>query len=261
MSALRSLQREFQSFLLKPSSAMELVVVGTRRASARTRLAIYVDGYRLRLVKALEGDFPTLLAWLGSEGFRSLAAAYVDACPPRHFSIRYYGERVARFLREDAGYCEMPFLAEMAEFDWAIGTAFDAPDGPIADEAAVAAIPAELWPELRFRLHPTVQRTDLRWNVPALRKAVEDGAPVAEPQAYPQPVGWVIWRRDLRTYFRSLSVPERWALGAVHDGESFAEICEGLCAWLPEERVALQAAGFLRRWVEEGMVSSFESRG
>jgi hypothetical protein len=258
VSALRNLQREFQSFLVKPSSAMEALVVGTRRASARTRLAIYADAYRLRLLEALDGDFPTLRMWLGPEGFRSAAAAYIDACAPRHFSIRYYGERLAGFLEEDAGYRERPFLAEMAEFDWAIGAVFDAPDAPVAGEAAIAAVPAELWPELRFHLHPTVQRKDLRWNVPTQRKAVEDGVPIPEPQAYPQAVGWVIWRRDLRTYFRSLSVPERWALGAVRDGESFAGICEGLCAWLPADDVALQAAGFLRRWVDEQMISSFE---
>jgi hypothetical protein len=258
MKALRSLQRELQSFLLAPSRAPQGVFVGTAQAGEGVRLAIYADAYRLRLLEALEIDFPTPRAHVGPEAFRSVAADYIEACPPRHFSIRYCGERLAAFLRQDAAYSHRPHLAEMAEFDWAIGTAFDAPDAPVTAVEELASLPARAWPGLRLRLHPAVQLVDLHWNVPTLRQAVEAQAPLPELQPYPESTGWVVWRRELRTYFRSVPAPEREALRAVARDEPFASLCEKLCDYAAEGEVAGQAAVFLRGWVEAGMISSFE---
>ena len=186
MNALRSLQRELQSFLLAPSRAPQDLVVESEQTSAQVRLGIYADAYRLRLAEVLESDFPTLRSYVGAEAFRSVAGNYIEACPPRHFSIRYYGARLAGFLREHAAYRRSPQLAEMAEFDWALGTAFDAPDSSVVGVEAVAGIPAEAWPGLSLRLHPSTQILDLRWNVPVLRRAVEEQTPLPQPQPRPR---------------------------------------------------------------------------
>ncbi|MDF5996175.1 DNA-binding domain-containing protein [Pseudomonas aeruginosa] len=44
----------------------------------------------------LREDFPALQQWLGEESFEQLALAYIAAWPPRHFSIRWLGEKAAR---------------------------------------------------------------------------------------------------------------------------------------------------------------------
>jgi hypothetical protein len=256
VNALRSLQRELQSFVLCPSSSMEAEVVGTRRATAETRLRIYAEAYRLRLLEVLKLDFPTLRVWLGDEEFRSMALGYAEACPPTHFSVRYYGERLDSFLGTHASFQHRPFLAEMARFDWRLGEAFDAADGPTLDIETIAAIPALSWPRMRFQMHPSVRRTTLHWNVPSIRQAADQQAAAPALQPYAQAEEWVIWRRDLRTYFRSLPATECWALDAVLAGHCFAEICEGLCAWLAEDRVAIHAAMLLRGWTTEGMVGA-----
>ena len=44
-------------------------VAGTAKVGAPTRLAIYYDAYRLRLIEALDGNYPVLHGWLGDEEF------------------------------------------------------------------------------------------------------------------------------------------------------------------------------------------------
>ncbi|OGI49418.1 MAG: hypothetical protein A3E57_01595 [Candidatus Muproteobacteria bacterium RIFCSPHIGHO2_12_FULL_60_33] len=50
-------------------------------------------------------------------------------------------------------------------------------------------------------------------------------------------------------------VDEAWALDAARTGESFATICEGLCEWIDTQNVALHAAGLMKQWIADGIVS------
>ena len=63
-----------------------------------------------------------------------------------------------------------------------------------------------------------------------------------------------MWRRDYKTYWRSLDVHEAWAIETAANGGSFGAICEGLLEWVDAEQVALVAAGFLKQWIADQML-------
>ena len=75
------------------------------------------------------------------------------------------------------------------------------------------------------------------------------------PQRAEYPQRWLLWRQQLKTHWRSLDVHEAWALEQAAAGESFADICEGLLEWVDAEQVALVAAGFLRQWISDQLVT------
>lgn len=254
MNPLRRLQSDFQGYLCTYTGAMEDEIVGTETVDARTRLEIYATAYRLRLIEALEGDFIALRAQVGNEAFEAIARAYIDAHPSDHFSLRYFGRHLSRFLAETPPYCDDHLLSEIAAFEWGLTDAFDAADHTAATVEQMAAIAPALWPELTFTLHPSVVRLDLRWNAPVLWKAADQNQPLPEAQAAEYPIGWVLWRQDLQIYFRSLSVDQAWALDALRRGESFAALCEGLCEWIDPQNVAPHAAGLLKQWLTDGLI-------
>lgn len=254
MNGLRRLQQHFQEYVLARRGPIEQEIVGSATLDARARLGIYVEAYRLRLLEALETDYTALRAFLGEEGFAALGRAYIEQHPSRSTTLRDYGEQLSAFLRATPPWCHTPLLAELAAFDWALTTAFDAPDAPVATAADLAALPPERWPALTLAWHPSVIRLDLEWNAPAIWKAADQGQPLPAPQKAHQPVGWVVWRQNLQTFFRSLSVDEAFALDAARRGETFAELCERLCEWIDPQNVPARAAGLLRRWIEDGMI-------
>jgi hypothetical protein len=225
---------------------------------ARTRLAIYADAYRLRLLEALETDFVALRALLGAEEFEQLGRAYIDAHPSDHYSLRYFGRHLGRFLAQAAPYRDQPLLAEVARFEWALTDAFDAPDAGVAAVDDMAGVPPESWPGLRFALHPSLQRIELQWNVPAIWNAVDAEQPLPPPQPAEYPVGWMVWRQGLQIFFRSLSVDQAWMLDALRDGQTFAAVCEGLTEWVDAQHVALHAAALLKQWLEDGLITRIE---
>jgi len=252
---LRELQEQLQSHLLNGDPRIVQRIVGTPRVDAPARLAIYSDAYRLRLLEALRVDFPALHTLAGDAVFERIGRAYLDAHPSGHFSIRYFGQHLAAFLHTDDRWREQPVYAEMAAFEWALGVSFDAADSPLIGIEDVAAVPPAAWAQMRFDLHASLQRLDLYWNVPALWNAIDENQPPQAPVAAEHPLAWIIWRREMKTFFRSAPVDEACALDVLRQGENFAMLCEGLCEWFDDTQAASQAAVYLRRWVQDGLVS------
>lgn len=255
MSALAGLESALAAHILHADPAIATEVVGTARAPAAVRLGIYRDAYVLRIIEALDTDFPGLHALAGDDEWLTLTRAYIAAYPSMHFSLRMFGQHLATFLREAAPWQEHPVLAEMAEFEWAIAYAFDAADSSPVGIEDVAHIPPESWADMRLGFHASVTRIDLAWNVPAIWNAVKaDGTPPS-PDRAGVPVAWLVWRKRLHSYFRSLDLDEARALDGARAGRSFAEICEGLCDSMCADATPAHAAGLLKRWIEDEIVT------
>ncbi|MBX3653735.1 MAG: putative DNA-binding domain-containing protein [Ramlibacter sp.] len=256
-SRLRVLQRDVQRYVDEPAAPRAATwmrhVVDSGGVGAARRLGIYADGYRLRLIEALEADYPAVRHVAGETSFERWARGFIDDHPSRHPNLRWYGADFAGWLRRAAP--RRPALAELAGFEWAVGLAFDAADAPVITVDDLARVSPQLWPGLSFSLHPAVQRLTLWTNAPALWAAAETGLPLRARRG-DRATTWAVWRRELMPRYRTLPAVEAWALGAAARGRNFAQLCAGVCRWVPEAQAPLRAATLLRTWVVEGMVSA-----
>lgn len=253
MSDLERLQRQFQDYVVHGARDIERAIDATG-SDAGERLAIYAEAYRLRLIEALETDFVALRAFVGDD-FAAIARAYIDTHPSTHPSLRHFGQHLPTFLARDPRYVAQPVLADLAAFDWALTDAFDAPDAAVLTIDTLAALPPAQWAGMCLRPHPSLIRLDLYWNAAAIWNAADSGTPLPAAERAPHPIAWAVWRQNLHTYFRSLPAPEAWALDAVRAGRDFAAICEGLCEWIDPAHAAAHAAGLLKQWIVDGMLS------
>ena len=254
MSTLNDLEAAFQSHILTGDDRIRARIVGTDKVDADTRLGLYANAYRLRLIEALDTDYPGLHTLAGDEEFDRMARAYIDAHPSGYRSLRWFGDRLSEFLRSTAPWSGYPVFAEMAAFEWALSDAFDAADSDLASVDDMTALPPDAWPGLTFALHASVQYLDLRWNVPTVWKAIDTGAEPPALAEHGHPATWLLWRHDLLTHFRSLKVDEAWALDALRRGKNFAAICGGLTEWVDARNVAAHAAGLLKQWLTDGLI-------
>ena len=255
MTSLPRIQHDFQQYLLRGETAIEAHVVGTSRVPIATRLGIYGGGYGARLTEALQSNFPMLAQLLGEPDFETLAAQYVRSHDSTFASIRYYGARMAEFLGQEPAYAAAPILAEFARWEWAIAGIFDAADAVPVDLNVMASFAPEHWVGLKFAFHPAIERVDLTWNVPPIWKALSQDLEPPGAQLPDPPEQWLLWRRDLEVYFRSLTAAETAALDAARSGASFGEICTTLCGCVTEADAPAHAAGFLREWLQSGLIT------
>jgi hypothetical protein len=255
MMELRQLQREMQRALLGEENRIEACIADTPPLAKEARLHIYRHAYAARLIEALGDHYPVLHQILGDEDFEALGAAFVRAHPSVHRSIRWYGREVAAFLRMEAPFAEQPILAEIAAFEWCLAEAFDSADESVLDRSALASVEPAEWGTLAFRFHPSVRRLAFEWNAAAAWKAVSAEETPPAPERSAEVVEWLIWRRDLENYFRSLDSVEVIALDAALEGRNFAQICDALAVRLPEDEVPLRAATLIAAWLDVGLLS------
>ena len=305
---LEELERTVQAHVLAGGAlpdALERAV----QPPAVGRWEIYSAGYRLRLVEALAAQYPALAARLGAAAFAERMRAFVEATPSLHRSVRDYGAEVGAFLAAQAASDEDAMLAELAQFEWQLAAAFDAPDAVALAPADLAEVAAQEWPSLSFAPLPSVRRLQLTSNAvaawraataqagttqaattqaattqaataqaataqAAITAAPADSGVTAEQAAAPagantsaevpataqapvavrlDPVDWLIWRPQLTTQFRSCEPDEAVAFDTLAGGASFGELC-GLLLESHGDQAALQAAGWLKRWLTEGLL-------
>ncbi|HEY5739144.1 MAG TPA: DNA-binding domain-containing protein [Gammaproteobacteria bacterium] len=255
MTRLRNLQLRFQDYLLGSSEDIERDIVSTENARAEHRLGAYYNAYRIRLIDCLAIDYLALEKILGRTAFEELALDYLDHYPSTQPSVRWFGRHLPEYLHRVYGGQDREFLADLANWEWALTTVFDAADSEtllaLDDMARVAP---EDWPRLRFEFKPALRWLDLSWNAPPIRQACDAHREIPPQQRNQHPLRWLLWRRELKTHWRSLDVDEAWAFEQAANGADFAAICEGLLEWIDAEQVSLRAAGLLKQWVGDGLL-------
>lgn len=239
-------------------AAVEGQIDGDGRLSAVARLDIYADMYFYRLLDCLAEDFVAVRSVIGPERFHNLVTDYLLVHPSTHTSLRFAGRHLPGFLATHDLLAEWPFLADLARFEWALADAFDAPDAEPLQTTALAAVPATEWDALRFRLVPSCRILDLQWAVADVWTGVKGGGDPtsARIDGSVNPNAVIVWRQALRVFHRGLSRSERIAVGEITAGRAFGAVCERLAATEALESAATTLAGFLGRWIEDGLLTA-----
>ena len=134
---LPRLQRWMQAVIEQPGTVEEAVDVARPRAPSSTRptstrvilpsktltpverVGVYQGMYLLRMVEALEGDYPAVAHLLGDEEFADLVTRYVAAHPSRSYTFNRLGDRFPEFVRASQGIRRKAFVADLARLELA----------------------------------------------------------------------------------------------------------------------------------------------
>lgn len=252
---LAELERLFQAGLTSGAQDILGQVRGNGRADAATMFGVYEHAYWARLIESLGIDFPGLKAFMGHPAFATLIRRYIARHPSTNPSIRWAGIRLPDFLSAEAPYRADPWLADMARFDWALAYAFDAADAPAIGLPVLAALPPESWATLTLKMHPSLDAFPATTAVDEVRPLVLADASASFDRKARRDGGIMVWRVGLDVKFRAIDRLEFQALDLMRCGLSFGELCAWLEERVPPENAALNAAQFLRGWLDWGVIA------
>lgn len=274
MSDLKTLQAQFQACLIDDDQQIESSIMSTANFNVQDRLAVYADGYRLRLVDILAKEFPLLKLFCGEEKFDDAAFAYLDQHHSQHYSLYQFGKYFSEFLK--SYYKNEPIITELAAFERALGDVLLAGNAQRIGVQALLDLTPEQWPLIKLLLHPAVQSLDLTLNVPVIWRALnaqqslnllDTAVGENKDEGYARdllstvessPASYLIWRFHLQPYFRALTPQEMQIFSSIQRGDCFAQTCEDLMGHLAEEEIGGFVASVLQQWLTNGIFMGVE---
>ena len=120
---LYRLQQQFAQALTSPASSGDHAELYQRiqetHFDADQLLQIYRNNFVLSLTEALEVTFPVLRVMVGDDFFAQLAKAFIRTVPMSNAAVAEFGEALPDFMLDLEQLKEMPYLADLARFEWA----------------------------------------------------------------------------------------------------------------------------------------------
>src|SRR5271166_3070032 len=212
------------------------------------RIQVYADAYFLRLRDVLIEDFPAVAKILGAGKFERLAQDYLRAFLSENPSVRHLGRAMAEYIGSRS---DLPsYLADLAQLEWAMIDAFDAPVAQPLTADSLREIEAERWPNLKFTPIPGLRVIRSGWPVHLLWSEDEAGYISAAPTVLR------VWRgRDYQVRHATMEPREAEALNRLNSGAPFATICDAY-GELPEDEAARESIATFARWLDDGLIAS-----
>lgn len=181
----------------------DLRLVGEGAALAR-RFGVYRNTVFSSLINVLAARFPVVAQLAGLDFFRGMAATFIAERPPASPVLLMYGGDFSEFIAMFGPAREIPYLADVARFEWTLHAVSHAADAdPIDPAVFVAAAASESWSEVRLILHPAARHFRSAYPVVSLWRAHMDA--VAAQHDFSGAEAALITRPDLSVYVYDLT--------------------------------------------------------
>jgi hypothetical protein len=215
------------------------------------RFALYRDMYEVRMVEALEADYPALRALIGHSKFHRLIWDYVQAWPSTSYTLNRLGDRLPEFVEGHIPSTRRPLLADLARLELAMTHVFDEAEAPPLGADAFAGLDPERIAGVRLVTIPALRLLALRYPVNELFSAWREEEALVVPRKRAQ---WLaVHRRDYSVYRTPLSERGFVMLSALRDGKTIGETIELLPHLTGDELF-----GWFREWSAAGLFTSLE---
>ena len=226
------------------------VVLASKTLTPVERVGVYQGMYMLRMIEALEGDYPAVAHFLGDDEFADLVTRYVAAHPSTSYTFNVLGRHLPEFIRESR-VRRKGFVADLARLELSVTEVFDAPPSPAWPAEAIANIPQHAWERAVFRPIAAFRLGRYGYPVNAYLQSVKE-----ENHDHPETgrkATWVaVWRKTYEVWRLDLSEPAYEFLQALARGRPFGKAVAAAARGL-QGSAGDQVFRWLRDWVAEGM--------
>lgn len=249
---LAELQRWFLATITQPGrEASELArhVADDPGLSPAERVEIYAAGYYLRLRECLRADYPVLRSLLGDELFDRFAREYLEAQPPRTYTLFELGAGFAEHLERtrppldglsasERATMQLPVELARLERAWVLVLRSRGEEG--ADYDSLDHLP--LGPLGGLALRPASNLELVATSTPLVEFHAARRAGLEPEIPSPAPGHLAVSRRDYRVHVTALEPWQRALIIALRQHPNLDEALDRAATASTRERAELAAA-------------------
>lgn len=157
MLALAELQSALGSVSLGGDATKLVPAIIGDGFQAEQRLGIHRNNTTILLCEVLATTYPVVKKLVGDDFFDAVARVYVRAHPPTSPCLFEYGGGFGAYLATVPAVAELPYLADVAQLEWAGNESFYACDADPLSASALAGVAPEAYGDLIFTPHPSLR--------------------------------------------------------------------------------------------------------
>jgi len=233
MTNLVEIQRLFRDAVFESGAeqtAMQSLsqhVNSTAGLSSMQHLQIYQRAVVGTLERALGQIYPVCQRLVGEEFFAAMARVFIRRHPSLSPDLADYGQAFSGFVGEFEPARELTYLADVAHLEWRWHRAFNAPDEPALDPAALNAVePADVG-QLVFQLPASAGLLQSQYPVKRIWQVNQPGW--SGDQSVDLGVGGanlIIWRKDSDVRIDAIDDKAWTLLSMVEHGATMNALAE-----------------------------------
>lgn len=237
--------------------AVAEVILPSATLDPEQRLGIYSEMYFARLCEVMAGEHPVLERLMGADAFVNMLRDYLGRHPSRSFTLNDLACALPRYLKEHCARDDAALLLDIVRLERAISDAYDTPHFGTLTAEALAAIPAESWSEIRFRMDPSVRIMAFDHDACAIVNAHLAGEEL--PELSPRPSWAMVWRHDNLVWRQPITRTMHAILSALARGDSVTAALEGAYSTWEDDDAELEARVFqwFSEWLNEGLFRDY----
>ena len=174
MSLLLELQMRLRRAVLGGDTAGIVTAIQGEGLDPAVRVGIYRHHAFATLGDALQTTFPVVCRLVDKRFFAYAAHEYLREHPPHSRCLVEYGADFADFLARFAPCQKLPYLADVARFEWALNIATTVRKTTSLQAETLVAIPPGAAAYIAFRLQPSLSYFASPWPIDAIWQANQE---------------------------------------------------------------------------------------
>jgi hypothetical protein len=224
----------------------------TNIVTPAANIMIYRATMLANLIQTLRDIYPLIEKLVAEDFFRAAAKEYIELYPSLSGNLHDYGEYFSHFLADYPPVRKLPYLAEIANFEWACHLLHFAGDATGLDVKMLGSVSPDQFRQLRFTLHPACRV--MRFYYP-VQRIVElcKGERDEDINLSAGGVFLLLMRRDCSINLVSLTEAEFTFLSALSRNETLGDALDQ--AMVVDAEFKLDVA--LPGWIREKIIVDF----
>ena len=156
--SLTNLQQKFSKEIVDGKASEMLELINEHKSISKEGLfSVYTDNYFLGLREVLQNIYPVTKQLVGENFFNGTAKEFAKSNPPRSGNLDDYSSNLSEFLKEFEPAKQLPYLPDIAEFEWKYHCCELADEAENLSPQKLAGLSPEELLSLKFVFSPSVQ--------------------------------------------------------------------------------------------------------
>lgn len=175
MSALAKIQRDFCQFVLGHGHINFMEHVKPSKISKEAMLDVYHNNVFSVHYRSLVNTYPLIFSILEASIARKMVQAYVEVSIPCIGSLESWGGGLSSFIQNHELAASGPYLADLAQFEWAKHVAYCAAEEPLLTAESMNLLRTPTKEEIVFRFQKSCQLLAFSYPLKQIISSIKQG--------------------------------------------------------------------------------------